>query len=269
MNELLKKIRRRLSILDYRKNYYLSKLLPTRIRFSPLRYIPDGFSVTTLANTGIKVIDNFCTADEANYLIEKARKSMIKSRVIVDGKAILESGRTSSHAVVHHRYHQDPKVLSIIARAAMLIGVPLEHAEQIYVTRYGPGEFYHGHYDFSDDYLASHRLCTLLVYLNDLEESQGGVTYFRDLNVAMRPWKGRAACWTNINPDGSIHRETLHAALPIEDEDAEKWVMQVWFRPYKMHKLHQKLDSLQSGRGQPLSSNDELPDGVWLLDQAN
>jgi prolyl 4-hydroxylase len=269
MNKLLRKIQRRLARLKYRRNYYFSKLFPVRTRFSPLRYIPSGFSVTTLANTGIRVIDNFCTAEEANYLIEKARKSLAKSRVILDGKAVLEKGRASSHAVVFHRFRQDPKVLPIIARGAMLIGVPVEHAEQIYVTRYGPGEFYHGHYDFSDDFLSSHRLCTLLVYLNDLDDSQGGATYFRDLNVAMRPQLGRAACWTNINPDGSVHQETLHAALPIEDEEAEKWVIQIWFRPYKMHKMHQKLDSLQSRPGQPLTANDELPEGAWLLDSTN
>lgn len=268
MNKLLRKIRRRLAILVYRRNYYLSKLLPEPVPFNPLQYLPNGFGVTVVAKTGIRIIDNFCTADEAKFLIEKARKSLNRSRVVIDGKAILDQGRTSSHAVVFHRFQQDPEILPIIARGAMLVGVPVENAEQIYVTRYNPGELYHGHFDFSQDFMTSHRLCTMLIYLNDLEENQGGATYFRDLNVAIRPKLGRAVCWTNTNPDGSLHTETAHAALPTEGDKTEKWVIQIWYRPYRMHKVRPKLEALQSQPGRPLRSDDELPDGAWLLDQA-
>ena len=94
----------------------------------------------------------------------------------------------------------------------------------------------------------------MLIYLNDLDEGQGGATYFRDLNVAVKPKQGRAVCWTNTNPDGSVHRETLHAALPPEGEDAEKWVIQLWFRPYRMHKIKPKLEPLQTQAGVPLAT---------------
>ena len=217
-----------------------------------------------VADTGIRVIDNFCAPDEAAYLINKAQTELQKSTVVVDGKVVEDAGRTSAHSVVFHRYDQDLRVLPIIARGAMLAGVPVENAEQIYVSRYGEGQLYHGHYDFADDFLTSHRLCTMLIYLNSLDEHQGGATYFRDLNVAVRPKQGRAVCWTNMNPDGSAHMETLHAALPPEGADAEKWVIQLWFRPYRMHSIAAELEARQARPGKPLSGAENLPDGVWF-----
>lgn len=265
---MFRKLRQRLRLYWYRRNYYLTRLFPRPVPFNPLPYLPPGFSVHKVADTGLRVIDNFVTRDEAEYLIGIARENLARSMVVIDGKPVLEGGRTSSHTVVFHRYQQDTKVLPIIARGAMLAGVPAENAEQIYVSRYGPGEFYHGHYDVAGDFLTSHRLCTMLVYLNDLNSDQGGATYFRDLKVAVQPVAGRAVCWTNTNPDGSTHAETLHAALPPEGEDTEKWVIQLWFRPYRMHKLRETLPPLQTARGAPLDESAPLPAGTWVLADA-
>lgn len=255
----------RLKKLTYRRNYYLSKVIPTHVAATPLHYLPSGFSVSHVAETGLRVVDNFCTGEEAEYLIKKARKQLRTSQVIVDGKAVKDPGRTSSHALAFHRYHHDERVLPIIARGAMLAGVPTDHAEQIYVSRYSDGEFYHGHYDFSDSFLTDHRLCTMLIYLNDLDENQGGATYFKELNVAVRPKAGRAVIWTNVNPDGSKHLETLHAALPPRGEGAEKWVIQLWFRPYKMIPIPEQLPPLQVATGKPLKGDEQLPPGTTVL----
>jgi len=231
---------------------------------TPLHYLPQGFSVHTVADTGIRVVDNFVTKEEANYLIEKARDQLKKSQVIVDGKPVNDPGRTSSHAVAFHRNHQDSRVLPIIMRGAMLAGVPPDHAEQIYVSRYGEGELYHGHYDFADSFLADHRLCTMLIYLNDLDDDQGGSTYFKELNIAVKPTAGRAVIWTNMNPDGSKHLETAHAALPPRGAEAEKWVIQLWFRPYQMYPIRETLKPLQTTSGEPLRGDEALPDGTWI-----
>jgi prolyl 4-hydroxylase len=261
---ILRKLKRSITKFNYRRNYYLSKVLPRKVPATPLHYLPQGFSVHHVAETGLRVVDNFVTQDEADYLIENARQQLKKSQVIVDGKAVLDTGRTSSHAVAFHRHYQDSRVLPIVARGAMLAGVPEDHAEQIYVSRYGDGELYHGHYDFSDSFLSDHRLCTMLIYLNDLEDSEGGATYFKDLNVAVKPKTGRAVIWTNMNPDGSKHLETAHAALPPHGENAEKWVIQLWFRPYRMHPIKEQLQPRQATPGIPLTGNEKLPAGTWI-----
>jgi prolyl 4-hydroxylase len=262
---MLRSIKRRLRVLWYRRHYYRSQVLPQPVPLCPLPYLPAGFSVHNVAATGLRVIDNFVTPAEAEWLISVARERLARSTVVVDGKVRRESGRTSAHAVVFHRYQQDPKILPIIARGAMLAGVPAENAEQIYVSRYGPGELYHGHHDTAPGFLTADRLCTLLVYLNDLDADQGGATYFRDLQVAVQPKAGRAVCWTNTNPDGSTHPETVHAALPPHGAAAEKWVIQIWFRPYRMHRIRQRLQPLQVRPGVPLQDSAGLPDGVRTL----
>jgi prolyl 4-hydroxylase len=268
MRSLINKLRNKFQKLLYRKNYYLSKVRPRHVPSAPIYYLPQGFSVHTIGQTGIKVIDNFCTTEEANYLIDKTKEHLLKSKVIQNNKAVEDPGRTSSHSVVFHRHHQDPTILPIIARGAMLAGVPCGHAEQIYVSRYTEGEIYHGHYDISSDFLASHRLCTMLIYLNSLDEDQGGATYFRDLNVAVKPTIGRAVCWTNMDPDGSPHLETMHAALPPQGENTEKWVIQLWFRPYRMHPIRNQLEARQARQGKPLAGQEKLPEGVWIPSEA-
>jgi len=264
MKNFLRRVRNKLSVAYYRRNYYVSKVLPRTLPTAPLNYLPSGFEISYVAQTGIRVVDNFCTREEADYIVEKARANLRKSLVIQNGKAVGDAGRTSSHSVAFSRSSQDPKVLPIIARGAMLAGVPIENAEQVYVSRYSDGEFYHGHYDFSDSFLSDHRLCTMLIYLNDLDESQGGATYFRDLNLAVKPKTGRAVIWTNMNPDGSKHLETVHAALPPRGAEVEKWVIQLWFRPYRMNPIEQPLESLQNKSGIPLRGDEELPSGTWV-----
>ena len=262
---ILSRVKHRIMLFNYRRNYYLAKILPGKVPATPLHYLPEGFAVHSVAETGLKIVDNFCTQDEAEYLIEKARAQLRKSGVIIDGKVVTDSGRTSSHALAFHRHHQDSRVLPIIARGAMLAGVPTDHAEQIYVSRYGDGELYHGHYDFSDSFMTDHRLCTMLIYLNDLTKEEGGATYFKDLNIAAQPKRGRAIIWTNMNPDGSKHLETLHAALPPRGKDTEKWVIQLWFRPYRMHPIREQLKPLQMTAGRPLKGDEPMLPGTWAL----
>jgi hypothetical protein len=269
MINTLRSLKRRLVNLNYRRNYYLSQFFPRPVPATMLHYLPQGFTVHTIAATGLRVVDNFCTREEADYLINKSREQLSKSQVIINGQAVDNRGRTSSHAVAFHRHHQDDRVLPIIARGAMLAGVPANHAEQVYVSRYRDGEFYHGHYDFADGFLTDHRLCTMLVYLNDLGPEQGGATYFKDLNIAVQPKAGRAVIWTNMNPDGTRHSETVHAALPPRGEGSEKWVIQLWFRPYRMHPIRKTLQSLQTIAGTPLSGDETLPAGTWIPSRSN
>ena len=108
----------------------------------------------------------------------------------------------------------------------------------------------------------------MLIHPNSLENGQSGATYFKDLNVAVKPTQGRAACWTNMNPDGSHHTETLHAALPREGENIEKWVIQLRFRPYRVHPVKRQLEALQARPGHASTGNESLPDGVWFPTQA-
>ena len=266
MKTNLRKLLSQLKRWWYRRNYHLAKLWRKRVPPAPMHYLPDGFAVHRIGATGIRVIDNFLSTDEAQRLIDSTnQENLDRSQIVSGGQAIDDATRTSSHHIVYHRYKQDPAMLSIIARGAMLAGVPVDHAEQAYVCRYSGGDYYYGHYDFASGFLTEHRLCTVLIYLNDVEPAHGGETFFRELNLAVRPVTGRAVCWTNTNPDGSNHYEAMHAALP--PIDSEKWVVQLWFRPYKMFNVNHALPPLQARPGKPLSGNEQLPAGAWTITQ--
>ena len=86
---------------------------------------------------------------------------------------------------------------------------------------------------------------------------------FEKLNIGVRPKCGRAVIWTNTNPDGSHHEETMHEALPVKG-DADKWVIQLWFRRYKMIDVPSSIfDAPHTRRGKPLDGNEDLPPGAW------
>jgi len=264
MVSLLRSLKRRLMNFNYRRNYYISKVFPHSVPATSLHYLPQDFAVHTIANTCLRIVDNFCTGDEARYLIDTAREQASKSKLVDDGSAANGRGLRASHTVVFDRYHQDSRVLPIIARGAMLAGVPADHAEQVYVSCYVDGVSEHEQHDFADGSpLAKHRLCSILVSLNDLKPEQGGAIYFKDLNIAVQPRMGRAVIWSNMNPDGTTRLEAPHAALPPRGEGTEKWLIQLSFRPYRVHPIRNPLQPLQTSAGIPISGNDTLLAGTW------
>ena len=155
-------------------------------------------------------------------------------------------------------------MIRIVMRAAMLLGLPVGNVESVYVTRYRAGEYYKAHHDAYEGFDGD-RYYTTLIYLNDMEESEGGGTVFEKLNIGVRPKCGRAVIWTNRNPDGSTHAETTHEALPV-NEGTEKWVIQLWFRSYKMIDI--PANELDSGNAATITALREAKNclgalGLW------
>lgn len=252
--------------LDERKGYFKAKLFGLNVPPFPLAYLPDGFCINWAGETGVAIVDNICTPDEAKYLISRAAKKLTDSRITVGNKQIKDPYRKSQTAIVFDPYNKDPEVVRVAGRASMLLGVPTDHVESVYVTRYRAGEYYKAHHDAYEGFDGD-RLYTVLIYLNDLRDEDGGGTIFEKLNIGVRPKCGRAVIWTNTNPDGSRHPETIHEALPVNG-DAVKWVIQLWFRKYKMIDVPQgTFDSPHFRRGRALQGDEELPPGAWAPGQ--
>ncbi|XP_043465779.1 uncharacterized protein LOC122500757 [Leptopilina heterotoma] len=97
----------------------------------------------------------------------------------------------------------------------------METAEQLQVAYYDVGGHYRPHYDFAveeDIDLFKHlgtgnRIATVLFYFNDVEE--GGNTVFTEINVSLKPKKGAAAFWYNLQPNGERDFLTRHSACPV------------------------------------------------------
>lgn len=259
---MLKRIYRKLVRYWKRRHYYRMKIWPARVPVHNVSLLPDGFTVRQLAQTGLTVVENFCTELEASQVIDAARGRLGRSGVLIDGKFQDHPGRYSFTAQLYGPQVREQLLFPLMQRAAMLTGMAYTNLEAVYVTQYPEGGLYNEHVDFGDEFEID-RLYTVLLYLNTLPEHQGGATVFPRLRTAVQPKVGRAVTWTNKNPDGTSHMENTHAAMPVTN-GGEKWVIQFWFRRYPMGAPMNYTAVPQARQGQPLAGSEILPEGVSI-----
>lgn len=251
--------------------FYLSRF--TRSWREPPPYLlgtmANGLQVHHIGNTAISVVDGFCTADEAQALIECARAKLKPSQVVVAGRPAVHDRRMSDTATVFSGQDQNQLAFPILSRGASLTGLPLNHVERVAVTRYKSGGKFNKHTDYFPGY-AGDRLYTILVYLNELAPGAGGETIFPRLNVSIRPMLGRAVIWANQGPAGDMRPETEHQANPVAS-NAVKWVIQLWYRRYPVFRMKPALRQYARfnlpNSSTAMITADDLPEGVNLNDR--
>ena len=99
-------------------------------------------------------------------------------------------------------YGHDSVVRRLETRVAALAGVSVDFLESLNLVRYHPGQFFKEHHD------GACRQKTVFVYLNDIQD--GGHTIFTTLGFKIRPVKGMAVMWPNINADGTADLDLMH-----------------------------------------------------------
>ena len=70
-----------------------------------------------------------------------------------------------------------------------------------------------------------------MIYLND--DFEGGETHFPSLNLVVKPKKGKLVIWDNVNEDGSLDFNSLHAGLPVKK--GFKYIAVIWIRENKFY----------------------------------
>eukprot|EP00035_Acanthoeca_spectabilis_P011738 m.206842 g.206842 ORF g.206842 m.206842 type:complete len:234 (+) comp15437_c0_seq4:57-758(+) len=139
---------------------------------------------------------------------------------------------------VHHREHALLRALAI--RTADTLGVHLAHIEPAVLTRYSAGQRYGIHHDAG--YV--NRSGTLICYLNTIPAHGGGQTVFLDRSIypdvtlsevcsttwpselKVRPIKGLAVSWQNLNSEGDMDSRSFHGSCPVIGK--VKWILQFW-----------------------------------------
>lgn len=128
-----------------------------------------------------------------------------------------------------------PVVAALEDRITALTGLNPLHGEPLQAQRYGVGQEFKEHTDyFEPDGPDFQRFCsktgqrtwTVMIYLNEPEA--GGVTYFKNLNMGVKPTGGTLLAWNNLTIAGQPNPFTLHHGMPVEQ--GTKYILTKWFR---------------------------------------
>ncbi|XP_033159778.1 prolyl 4-hydroxylase subunit alpha-1 [Drosophila mauritiana] len=126
-----------------------------------------------------------------------------------------------------------PFTLSINRRLADMSGLEMRENMVLYLTNYGLGGHFGKHVDYVElakrpqDFFADFggdRIATALFYASDVP--LGGTTVFTKLKIAVKPKKGNALIWFNLNHAGEPDPLTEHSVCPVVL--GSRWIISKW-----------------------------------------
>ena len=170
-------------------------------------------------------LHGFLTDAECAGVIRAAlARGLERSEVVGDEGGEVSRIRTSHQVFLPHDH---PAAEPVIAKAEALLGCSRRHFEELQVVRYRPGQKYESHFDSDEDTPQPLlRTDTVLTYLNDVPA--GGHTEFPKLGTSVKPRKGMAVHWKNIDSHGHVLPCAFHGGRPVEK--GTKWICTVWRR---------------------------------------
>lgn len=157
---------------------------------------------------------NFLNDEEIEHVLELARERWRESTVGTgygysdDLKMINKQSRTRTSWSAELDCGQTPMIRDIEHRIAGFAKFPRSHVERLNPLRYQPGQKFDEHHD------GGFRPKTVFIYLNDLEEDDEGETYFPYIGIKIKPLKGAAILWPNVDKDGNADMNMRHMGLP-------------------------------------------------------
>jgi len=180
----------------------------------------------------INILDNFLSYNECNELINYILKNNEQSKVI--DKTSINSNRTSKTSYLSNNI----KIANLINnKICNYMGINNNNSEIMQGQYYNINCEYKPHYDtedyndeskwnlFNDNNLGQ-RTWTFMIYLNDVEE--GGETIFPNLDIKIKPKKGMAIIWNNLDSHGNRNMHTLHGGCKVIK--GQKFIITKWFR---------------------------------------
>jgi prolyl 4-hydroxylase len=175
------------------------------------------------------IIENFISHDDCQYLIDTYKNKVQRSLIVNSntGTSELHPSRTSSTFFLPAN---DRVVQSILEKVSNYLSVPINHIEGLQLLRYMKGEKYSYHHDyFKGENITNQRVHTIILYLNDLELSDGGATSFYHHSLKIQPKEGRAVWFRNITDSNELIESSLHSGEEIRT-DVIKYAINIWTR---------------------------------------
>lgn len=179
------------------------------------------------------LLQRLITPQHCKLIINASINELVDSEVLGGN---IKSIRNSKQCWISKTDHLVKPIVEIISNK---FNIPFENAEDLQVVRYQPNQYYNEHHDSCCDQnetcaifskRGGQRILTVLLYLNN--EFDGGNTYFKNLNLKMKPLTGEAIIFFPLAHNSSkCHPYALHAGLPVSK--GEKWIANLWFRERK------------------------------------
>jgi len=184
-------------------------------------------------------VDEFLSSEECDYLME------------LSGPRLLEQDDNSASST-WLEHGESPIVAAITRRIFDLMGFESDvetfyFAEKMQISRFTPGQQYLPHFDAMDlttsqRNLPHNRFATVMLYLNDIDEKDGGADVWPRANNAdefkrlpcdaefrIQPKQGTLMVLYSMFGDGVIDEASLHGSCPVTTENKEKWTANLFF----------------------------------------
>ena len=186
----------------------------------------------------IEEIPNFISYEECDKIIEMSKSKLVPSLVYTGNKDLfITENRKSNQCWLDESTSKIPEDIIFLKKISDKIkdytNTHNKYHEQFQVVNYGHGGFFIPHHDACDGNISycermnknnGPRYITLMIYLND--NFEGGETIFPSINKKIKPEKGKAVIFRNVNAKGNIIKQSLHGGEPVKS--GEKWIFNRW-----------------------------------------
>ena len=183
----------------------------------------------------VAVLDDLLSVQECDELIRLSTIKLQRSTIVDphSGEQRVIDARSSFGT--YFALNENPFIAQLDRRIADVMHCPIENGEGLQILNYRVGGEYKTHFDYfapGDPGSAHHvarggqRVSTLVIYLNDVEES--GETIFPQIGLSVVPKKGSAVYFEYCNTAGQVDALTLHGGTPVVA--GEKWIATKWMR---------------------------------------
>jgi len=197
--------------------------------------------IQALKDNKIIVLDNFISAKLCNEILfrvdsdiwEESRLGKLDENN--QYRQYLSDRRTNKVIHFHNCGADLRKIIAsienkIVMKTRMIAG----NFEYWQLSKYGFREKFDFHNDcgcWAQD-PSGEREKTILLYL--MTPTKGGETFFRALNLFVRPQQGRLVIWDNLLPDGGCNYGMIHGGLPVKE--GIKITLNTWVRKKRYRK---------------------------------
>lgn len=173
----------------------------------------------------VEIRDALTHAECDALMAEAGRRKMIPSQVVTreGGEYVVEQDNRNSMSLwLKDGDHASARKMGDVAEEWTRI--PRAHQEYLQIVKYDEGGKFDAHYDPQYGSFTQSRCATLLLYLND--DYDGGATHFVKLGLKIRPEKGKAILFWNLDKKGEIIEQSMHCGEKVHS--GNKWICTKW-----------------------------------------